>query len=222
MQKIFMAALLACCSSLAWAGNLQGQLSFTGADPNAEPPVYKDTVIFFRPAAALPVKPMVGDFTMAMSDKSFVPHVLPVTVGTAVRFPNQDPIFHNAFSPSTPDGFDLGLYDTGGGKTQVFAHPGLVHVYCNVHRDMFAYILVLDTPYFAVAKDDGSFQLNNLPDVAGDLIIWNPRTKVWQQHTVVAGSQPRLAVALTVVFNGVPDHVNKDGKAYFHHRLPGG
>jgi len=205
--------------ALSLAAPLKGQVSFTGADSNEPQPDYGDTVVFFRPDALAKVQPTAGA-AMTMVGKSFSPHVLAVTVGSSVRFPNGDPIFHNAFSPSAPNDFDLGLYDTGDGKTHQFQHPGLVHVYCNVHRDMFAYVLVLDTPYFAKVQDDGSFDLL-LPAGAGELTVWNPRTQIW--HRRLPGSAPApLDVQLVVNQFGVPEHMNKEGKPYGKHRLPGG
>lgn len=214
--------------ALAWAvpthllaATLQGKVSFSGFDPHLSEPDAVDTVVFFKPDAGVTVSPLKGDITMTMVGKSFAPHVLVVTAGTAVRFPNDDPIFHNAFSPSAPNAFDLGVYDTGGGKSWGFEHQGLVRVYCNVHRDMFGYILVLDTPYFVKARDDGTFEITGLPAVAGELTIWNPRTQVWRQHFPGLAATGPLDVQLDVIANGVPEHLNKDGKPYFHHHTPG-
>lgn len=154
MNKLYPAcafALASFCTSLApavSAADLHGQVVFQGGSGDSSSPDVADTVVFFKPDATPWVEPMQGDVVMTMAGKSFVPHVLTVTVGTKVRFPNTDPIFHNIFSPSAPNDFDLGLYDTSAGKVQAFTHVGLVHVYCNVHRDMFGYVLVLDTPYF--------------------------------------------------------------------------
>lgn len=226
MKRFLIAGLLMAVAAGAPAFaapgvSLKGQVSFTGVTSDASAPDFSDTVVFFTPDTPVKPKPQTEQ-TMTMLGKSFAPHVLAVSEGTTVRFPNQDEIFHNAFSLSAPNDFDLGLYDTGTGKSQVFAHPGLVHVYCNVHRDMFAYILVLDTPFFTKAKDDGSFDLTGLPAVSGQLTIYNPRTAVWKQKLATpAGTQP-LAVQLAVTFNGVPEHMNKTGQPYATHHKPGG
>ena len=217
----FLAFAATALSTNGLAANLAGRITFTGYDSKGSEPDTVDSVVFFKPDAPVVVAPLKGDITMTMVGKSFAPHVLAVTVGTQVRFPNDDPIFHNAFSPSTPNEFDLGIYDNGGGKIQGFSHPGLVHVYCNVHRDMFGYILVLDTPYFLKAKDDGSFDLEGLPVGPGELTVWNPRTAVWRQRITVGGAAAPLTVQLNVIYGGVPEHLNKDGKPYFHHHTPG-
>lgn len=225
MTRIWVVGILALAacemSTAAMAGNLAGRITFTGYDNKGSEPDSADSVVFFKPDALVAVVPLKGDITMTMAGKSFIPHVLAVPVGTQVRFPNADPIFHNAFSPSSPNEFDLGVYDNGPGKSQSFSHPGLIHVYCNVHRDMFAYILVLDTPYFLKAKDDGSFDLEGLPAGSGELTVWNPRTAIWRQRITVGGAEAPLSVQLNVIYGGVPEHLNKDGKPYFHHHTPG-
>lgn len=210
-----------CVPMLAGAADLQGQVAFQPLAGDESPVVAADTVIFFKPDQAPVVKAMAAEQVMTMQDKSFVPHVLVITAGSKVRFPNADPIFHNVFSPSAPNDFDMGLYDTSGGKIQAFLHPGLVHVYCNVHRDMFGYILVLDTPYYTNTRADGSFSLRGVPVGPGQLLVWNPRTEVWRQRLTAGDPLQKLNVALTLLPGGVPEHLNKDGKAYFHHRTPG-
>lgn len=227
MNKLYPACALALASlcmafaPAASAADLQGQVVFQPASDGSAAPDAADTVIFYKPDMAPRVLPQQGDVTMTMANKSFVPHVLAVTQGTRVRFPNSDPIFHNIFSPSAPNDFDLGLYDTSAGKVKQFDHPGLVHVYCNVHRDMFGYIIVLDTPYYVGTRTDGGFDLRNLPAGVGQLIVWNPRTQVWRQRVSVTDAMQRLNIQLVTMPGGVPDHLNKDGKPYFHHRTPG-
>lgn len=199
---------------------LHGQVSFQGTSSHFSAPNPADTVIFFQPDTAPPVKPLATQVTMTTQGYALVPHVLTVTVGTQVRFPNNDPIFHNVFSPSAPNAFDLGLYGTGPGNIVVFRHQGLVHVYCNVHHYMFAYILVLNTPYFANAAADGSYSLTGLPSVPGELTIWNPQTSVWREHLQSIPTDP-LKVTLTAITGGIPQHLNKEGKPYYQFHGPG-
>ncbi|MGH8282404.1 MAG: cupredoxin domain-containing protein [Gammaproteobacteria bacterium] len=202
------------------AAELHGKVSFVRPNDSFSTPDYKDTVIFFKPDAATMVKPLSGDITLTTKNYAFVPHVLTVTVGTKVQFPNQDSIFHNVFSPSVPNNFDLGLYGAGPGKTIVFAHSGLVHVYCNVHHYMFAYILVLDTPYFTNTQADGTFSLSGLPPGPGVITIWNPRTRIFREH-VNPIPEDSVSASLTVMESGIPKHLNKLGKPYFQFHGPG-
>jgi len=104
-----------------------------------------------------------GTFRMAQHDKSFVPHVLAVPAGSAIEFPNTDPIFHNVFSLSPPAPFDLGLYRAGASKTRVFSKPAVYNVFCNIHPEMSGIILVLPTSLIAEADADGGYRLNLAP-----------------------------------------------------------
>ncbi|HEX2667050.1 MAG TPA: hypothetical protein VHP13_01640 [Gammaproteobacteria bacterium] len=200
------------------AADLKGSVSL-GAGPVSTSDL-DDTVVFYRPEAKSALKPLTGDITVTMRGKSFVPHVLTVTAGTRVRFPNGDPILHNIFSTSSGNGFDLGLYGEGESKSAVLQHPGLVRVYCNVHHEMFAYVLVLDTPYFTRPQPDGTFELKGLPPGPGEITVWNPRGELWHQHLDGPGGAP-LAVQLKLSRFGVPAHFNKFGKPYDKNADPG-
>jgi len=105
------------------------------------------------PAAAVPEKHAV----MLQKNKMFVPHILPVVAGTTIDFPNEDPIYHNAFSSYSGQIFDVGLYPPGTSRSVRFLRRGIVRVFCNIHPSMSAIILVLTTRYFAVTPHDGSF-----------------------------------------------------------------
>lgn len=96
-------------------------------------------------------------------DLSFFPHVLAVQVGTRVKFPNSDRVFHNVFSFHDGAKFDLGLYPVGAVKYVPFDRPGLSRVFCNIHPQMAAYVMVLDTPFFAVTDDAGRFAIRDVP-----------------------------------------------------------
>jgi len=199
-------------AAAASAADLRGHVTLTSVNGETSPVDLEDTVVFFSPDS--PVRPRaLGDQTMTMQGKSFSPHVLTVTEGTTVHFTNADPILHNVFSTSYPNDFDMGLYGHGGGKAKTFVSPGLVRVYCNVHHEMFAYILVLNTPYFTALRNDGSFDLRNLPNAPGTLTIYNPRSQPWKRH-VTGGPQAPFELQLTMVQSGVPAHFNKLGKPY--------
>jgi plastocyanin len=101
--------------------------------------------------------------TMLQKDKTFTPHVLPISVGSTVDFPNSDPIFHNAFSSYNGQIFDVGLYPPGSTRAVRFRRPGVVRVFCNIHPTMSAVIVVLETPWFTVTRPDGSFSLSVRP-----------------------------------------------------------
>jgi plastocyanin len=111
---------------------------------------------------------------LAQKDQGFVPRVLPVTVGARVDFPNQDPIYHNVFSVSPPKRFDLGKFGQGKSKSLVFDKPGLVNVYCDIHSNMEAFIVVLPNAWFAQADAEGKFTLPPLPAGTYTVRVWHP------------------------------------------------
>ena len=170
-------------------------------------------VVYFRPLAKFEAPSPMTTAQMVTRRKEFVPRILPITPGTAVRFPNQDPILHNAFSSSGGNAFDTGVYGTGDGSEHVFTKPGLVNVYCNVHHSMAAYILVLDTPWFAQPDAQGNFLLSGVPDGPGDLVVYHDRTAPWSARIDPAGT-PEQQVTLQLTRRKVPPHMNKFGKPY--------
>lgn len=125
--------------------------------------VYLDEV---PPARIVPLaeKPAVRPrFVMDQKGLTFVPHVLPILAGSTVEFPNSDPVYHNVFSFSKTRTFDLGRYPTGRSKAITFNQPGLVKVYCDMHSQMNAFILVLANPYFTLSDENGNYAIRDIP-----------------------------------------------------------
>ena len=146
--------------------------------------VYVESVPGGGPFPLPPEKPRLNQYQMV-----FRPLVLPVLVGTTVDFPNNDNLFHNVFSYSQPGEFDLGRYPKGKMKSVTFDEPGTVSVYCDIHSYMFATILVLDNPFYALPADDGTFSIAGLPPGSYDLTFWYGRKKVTTKNvTVPAGT----------------------------------
>lgn len=108
---------------------------------------------------------------------AFVPHVLPVLRGTTVDFPNTDPVFHNVFSLARAATFDLGRYPRGDARSVRFDTPGLVKVFCHIHSDMSAVVLVLDNPYFVAPDAEGRFSLDGLPPGEYKVVAWHERAR---------------------------------------------
>src|SRR5690349_5968313 len=127
----------------AESGAIRGKVTVAGAAPDAEVLVY---VIGFEEA------PPAREVRVQQRGKRFVPGLIGVTAGQTVSFPNGDPFFHNVFSPSVARTFDLGQYRTGETKRRRFPTPGVVDVYCNIHPEMSATILVLPNRRFAMAR----------------------------------------------------------------------
>jgi plastocyanin len=123
--------------------------------------------------------------TLDQRNLSFSPHVLAVRVGTAVDFPNNDRVFHNVFSFRDGTKFNLGMYPAGTSKRVVFDTPGVSRVFCDIHPNMAAYIVAVDTPYYAVSDERGAFTISGVP--AG----------TYTYHAWRAGGQ-RLTGSITV------------------------
>ena len=206
------AGLLA--ASASFAATLEGQITLSLDGKALRPEEAAEAVVYFRPATPVAAPPARQPVEMLTLRKQFSPRILPVTVGTEVRFPNQDPILHNAFSTSKDNGFDIGLYGQGEGKAQRFDHAGYVRVYCNVHHSMVGHILVLDTPFFVRPDAQGRFRLKDLPAGKGDLVVWFDRATPWHAQLSVAAKNEPLAVNLELAQKKIPPHMNKFGKPY--------
>jgi plastocyanin len=128
---------------------------------------------------------------LSQSSLMFRPLVLPILVGTTVDFPNDDNLFHNVFSYSQPKEFDLGLYPRGETRTVTFDKPGIVKVYCDIHSHMYATILVLRNPYFAVPDDRGSFRIDNVPPGTYKLKFWYDRDIVETRRITLKANETR-------------------------------
>jgi plastocyanin len=154
----FAAAIVAIAPGIAHTGPVSGSVR-TVTRPGVAP---AGSIVYAEPideaAARRP-----GTFVMTQRDKTFQPRVLPVPAGSTVGFPNKDSIFHNVFSLSGPQPFDLGLYRGGASKTWTFTDPGTYRVFCNIHPLMTALIVVVPTPYVAIAGADGRFVLDLPP-----------------------------------------------------------
>ena len=114
-----------------------------------------------------------GRAVLDQRNETFVPHLLAITTGTTVDFPNSDRIYHNVFSLSKAARFDLGRYAVGKSKAVRFDRPGIVRVFCDIHSHMNAFILVFSHPFFAVSDTDGRYQIDNVPPGRYNVIAWN-------------------------------------------------
>jgi len=211
MRRFALALLIA--PGVLSAAALQGHVGLVVDGKPLRPEEAAEVVVYFRPTAPTALHPPSAPYDMSTQRKQFSPRILPVIVGSQVRFPNQDPILHNAFSTSKDNAFDVGLYGSGEEQTVTFTHAGYVRVYCNVHHSMVGHILVLDTPYFTRPGADGKFEFADLPKGGGDLVIWHDRATPWHAQ-VVPGETPAVDVTLDLNLRRIPPHMNKFGKPY--------
>ncbi len=110
---------------------------------------------------------------MDQRNETFVPHLLAITTGTTVDFPNSDRIYHNVFSLSKTRTFDLGRYAVGRSRSIRFDRPGIVRVFCDIHSHMSAFILVFNHPFFVITDTDGRYRIDNVPSGNYSVIAWN-------------------------------------------------
>jgi plastocyanin len=115
-------------------------------------------------------------FQLVQHDKTFQPHVLVVPVGTVVDFPNHDPFFHNVFSLFDGKRFDLGLYEAGATNSVRFDRLGVSYLFCNIHPEMSAVVVAVDTPYYGHSDRKGNLTIQNVPDGRYELHVWYERS----------------------------------------------
>lgn len=179
-------------------------------------------VVWLTPLHGTPIAPFPpqGHYTLLQKNRTFIPHLLVVPVGSAVQFPNADPFFHNVFSLFDGKRFDLGLYEAGSSKTVTFTREGVSYIFCNIHPEMSAVVLSLTTPLYAVADATGTFDLRNIPPGDYNLHVWIegvPRSVLESLDRPIHLS-PRLMDlgALSIPRTPAKDagHMNKFGKPY--------
>jgi plastocyanin len=137
---------------------------------------------------------------VTQDDEQFVPHVVAITVGSRVEFPNRDPYFHNVFSLSRPATFDLGRYAPGDSRTSVFDKPGIVKVYCHIHSQMSALIRVFDHPWFTIPNEAGEFTIEDVPAGQHSLVAWHERIGERRERvTIRPGSTTEVIFTLPVL-----------------------
>jgi plastocyanin len=160
--------------------------------------------------AAATAKPKI-----ASKGKRFDPHIAVVPIGGTVQFPNLDGIYHNVFSLSEKAKFDLGLYRNGASRTMSFESPGSVRIYCNIHPQMAAVLVVIDGAVWAQAGGDGTAVLAGVPAGKATVRAWDERGG---EFTALVDVPAEGAAPLAITLDGSAfrdaGHKNKYGKDY--------
>lgn len=153
---------------------------------------------------------------MTSEKKRFTPRVIVVSKQRAVNFPNIDPIYHNVFSVSGANRFDLGLYRAGASKEKTFEEPGLVRVYCNIHPQMVGFVMVVDSDFAMVTAPDGVFRFEGVPTGSYRLKVWHEEGGDAAEIPVTIRARAETPVSERLDVSGYRSqpHKNKYGKDY--------
>jgi len=187
VRSILIAAFLTFATAAGAADlDVSGVVQTAGKpQPNA--------VVWLEATAKAPVKEGPRP-VMDQRNLQFGPKVLVVQVGSTVEFPNNDRVFHNVFSFKDGKRFDLGLYPIGSRKLVQFEKAGVSRLFCNIHPQMAAYVVAVDSSYFAVSREDGSFTLKNVPPGTYTYRAWRAGSAEILTGTVVAESGGSMEV----------------------------
>jgi plastocyanin len=205
-----------CCAQEAV---VTGRIDLEGAANTA---AASSTVVWLMPigsvSEAAPVAPMHA--VLAQKNKTFEPHLLVVTRGSTVDFPNRDPWFHNVFSLFNGKRFDLGLYEAGTSRTVHFDREGVSFIFCNIHPEMSAVVVVLGSSYFATTSKQGDFSIQQVPPGRYMFHVWNenalPATlqALGREIQVNGASHSLGTISVPVTRAASIPHKNKYGQDY--------
>ncbi|MBA4407029.1 hypothetical protein C0389_07135 [bacterium] len=160
------------------AGNLKGKIKIKEDG-------LSNVVVYLEPIEKMNFTPPKESAVMDQKNLNFVPHVLPVLIGTKVVFPNSDQIRHSVFSTGKVKKFDFGTYPPGTEKSIICDQAGIASVLCYIHHDMSAYIVVLETPYFALTNEAGEYIINDVPSGKYRLTFWHEETQIRSQEIII-------------------------------------
>jgi plastocyanin len=160
---------------------VRGTVVVTGAKTNA------DAVVTLE-APGLKLAPPAEPFKIDQKGFRFLPHVSVLQTGSSIRFLNNDPEPHNVYSPEGR--YNLGTWPTGDTKDYTFKKPGVYSQLCNIHPDMLAYVVVVDTPLFALTDATGAFVIRNVPPGKYKLVVWHEKKDGLEQDVEVVAGKP--------------------------------
>jgi len=215
------AIVLAVCVQAGAQETLSARVKVVEAGGKAEDSHAAGVVVWLSPmgthsvAKTLPNHPL----RLTQHNKSFEPHLLVVPVGAVVQFPNRDPFFHNVFSLFEGKRFDLGLYEAGSTRDVSFDRPGVSYIFCNIHAEMSAVVIALDTPYYGISNGQGEVVIPQVPAGRYTLEVWYetalPETlKAMTREVNVTASSSTLGVLEIPAGPPATAHKNKYGMDY--------
>jgi plastocyanin len=179
--------LIFCFLGSARAAELRGKVQLTRSGhriKDASKLVVWLTPVGNTPAVAAPVQDASQIPQLVQKDKSFHPLLLVIPAGGKVEFPNQDPFFHNVFSLFDGKRFDLGLYESGTTRFVQFDKPGISFIFCNIHAQMSAVVIALNTPYYAISDTRGDLSMNHVMPGRYQVHVFHPSVSPESLHAV--------------------------------------
>jgi len=193
-----------------------------GAEKRDKRDLLAQFVVWLAPDAGTPRSAHASETPprLVQKDKAFHPHVLVVPVGAAVEFPNRDPWFHNVFSLFEGERFDLGLYEAGTSRAVHFDRPGISYIFCNIHPQMSAVVVTLNTPYWAFSDRNGHVTIANVPVGRYSLHLWGelaaPEFVASPPREITVSAESHTIGDLPVPAgpNQLANHKNKYGQDY--------
>lgn len=209
-----------------WAQvNVSGQIELARSAAGSLESDPSNTVVWLTPAVGSPSARQLANLPrqhvrLLQKNKSFQPHMLVATEGVDVEFPNADPFFHNVFSLFEGKRFDLGLYEAGSSRVVRFDRAGISYIFCNIHPEMSATIIILKTPYYAVSDRGGKIAIPDIPPGTYLLEVWDERAppeslKNLQREITVSSHSASLGIIpLTRNSSLHVGHKNKYGRDY--------
>jgi plastocyanin len=172
MVSLWIALLI--CVTAGAQETLSARIQVVEASAKTESSHAGNVVVWLSPVGKRTVTKPVPNHPLRLTqhNKSFEPHLLVVPVGAVVQFPNRDPFFHNVFSLFEGKRFDLGLYEAGSTRNVSFDRPGISYIFCNIHAEMSAVVVALDTPYYGISNDKGEVVISQVPTGRYTLHMW--------------------------------------------------
>ncbi len=179
-----------------------------------------NVVVWLTPTSGSTRATPASGSTLLQKNKSFTPHMLVVPAGSTVQFPNEDPFFHNVFSLFNGKRFDLGLYEAGSKRTVRFDREGVSYIFCNIHPEMSAVVLALNTNLFGVSDRNGDISIRQVPAGTYEMRVWYEKgiagSLQAQTRTITIDAHSASLGTLRVIQNEnfESEHKNKFGENY--------
>ncbi|MBI4165652.1 MAG: hypothetical protein HY508_07965 [Acidobacteria bacterium] len=219
----------ACIGGTLWAQGLTvtGQVTILGVGGKTKHLDQPEVVVWLTPinglaarTTAWPGPPERRIQRIIQNHKQFVPHMVIVPVGGEVEFPNLDPLFHNVFSLFEGKRFDLGLYEAGSTRTVKFDRAGVCYIFCNIHPEMGAVVIVLGTPYSAISDTNGKITIPGVLPGRYRMDLWSEKASPDELKSlgrIVTIDENAVSLGRIQLSGSNPfleQHLNKYGKPY--------